>query len=237
MASGHVGGFSDRLMGLPRLQGALRADQLIEAYAAEHGLDVRPDGVEPGGDGALHRRQRIACPECGKTDFTGIRKFNLMFKTFQGRHGGFRVGRVPAAETAQGIFVNFRNVQRTHAQEDPLWHRADRKILPQRDHAGQLHVPHARVRADGAGVLLRAGDRPRLVCLLEGVLQKLPPLARHASENMRLREHEQAELSHYSKGTTDIEFLFPFGLGRAVGHRRPHGFRPQVPRRAQRREL
>ena len=114
VASGHVGGFSDPLMDCKACKARFRADKLIEDYAAEHGLtDIRPDGWTNAKMEAYIREQGIVCPECGKTEFTGIRKFNLMFKTFQGVTEDTASELYLRPETAQGIFVNFKNVLRT----------------------------------------------------------------------------------------------------------------------------
>ena len=120
VASGHVGGFSDPLMDCKACKARFRADQLIEAYAEEHGLDVRPDGWSNQQMEQFIADNGIVCPECGKADFTGIRKFNLMFKTFQGVTEDSASELYLRPETAQGIFVNFRNVQRTTRRKIPF---------------------------------------------------------------------------------------------------------------------
>ena len=88
---------------------------------------------------------KIPCPECGKSDFTGIRQFNLMFKTFQGVTEDSKSEIYLRPETAQGIFVNFKNVQRTARKKDTFWHRADWKVLQERDHSGQLYLQDQRI--------------------------------------------------------------------------------------------
>ena len=121
VASGHVGGFSDPLMDCKSCRARFRADKLIEDYIAEHNLtDVRPDGWTNAQMEAYIKENNIVCPECGKTDFTGIRKFNLMFKTFQGVTEDSASELYLRPETAQGIFVNFKNVLRTTRKKLPF---------------------------------------------------------------------------------------------------------------------
>ena len=120
VASGHVGGFSDPLMDCKACKSRFRADQLIEAYAKEHNLDVRPDGWSNAEMEQFILDKGIVCPECGKAEFTGIRKFNLMFKTFQGVTEDSASELYLRPETAQGIFVNFKNVQRTTRRKIPF---------------------------------------------------------------------------------------------------------------------
>ena len=155
-ASGHLGGFADPLMDCRECKERFRADKLIEDWAVEHSvtLDKPLDAFSQAEMKAFIEDNNIPCPSCGKHNFTDIRQFNLMFKTFQGVTEDAKNTVYLRPETAQGIFVNFANVQRTTRKKLP-----DRQVLPQRDHPGQLHLPGPGVRADGAGVLLRAGYR------------------------------------------------------------------------------
>ena len=109
------------------------------------------------------REHHIACPNCGAHDFTDIRQFNLMFKTFQGVVEDAKSTIYLRPETAQGMFVNFKNVQRSMRKKLPFGIGQIGKELPQRDHAGQLHLPYTRVRTDGAGVLYPSGRRSEMV--------------------------------------------------------------------------
>ena len=141
VASGHVTTFNDPLIDCKSCKMRHRADKLIEGWLAENPMpDVNVEAMTNDEMVAFIRAQQIPCPGCGKSDFTDIRKFNLMFKTHQG------------------------------VTEDTA---ADRQELPQRDHAGQLHLPHPRVRADGAGVLLRAGHGSGVVRLLAQLLPRV----------------------------------------------------------------
>ena len=121
VASGHVGGFSDPLIDCKGCKARFRADKLIEEYMHQNGIeDVVVDGWSNEKLEEYIRENKIACPECGKTDFTGIRQFNLMFKTFQGVTEDSKSEIYLRPETAQGIFVNFRNVQRTARKKVPF---------------------------------------------------------------------------------------------------------------------
>lgn len=142
VASGHVVNFNDPLMDCRACKARFRADKLIEDYAEANGLaDVHPDGWTNEQMEAYINEKGIVCPECGKHDFTGIRKFNMMFKTFQGVNENTANEIYLRPETAQGIFVNFQNVQRT-MRKNPVRNCTDRQIFPQRNHSGQLHFPH-----------------------------------------------------------------------------------------------
>ena len=151
-----------------------------------------------------------------------------MFKTTWARSRTSRAIAYLRPETAQGMFVDFAIVQQTRAQEAAVRHRADRQVVPQRDHAGELHLPHARVRADGDGVLRRARHRRGVVRVLDrtsGCSWYIDLGIR--KEKLRLRPHEPDELAHYAKAASDVEYEFPFGLAGARGHREPHRLRPQ----------
>ena len=128
VASGHLGGFSDPLMDCKSCKERFRADKLIEDYMAEHNIEI-----EGSVDGWSQEQMKqyiddnnICCPSCGKHDFTDIRQFNLMFKTFQGVTEDAKNTVYLRPETAQGIFVNFKNVQRTSRKKDSVWYRSDR---------------------------------------------------------------------------------------------------------------
>ncbi len=147
-ASGHVDTFTDPLTECQSCHKRFRADHLQEEYAEKKGIDD-PDAVD---------LSTLACPNCGtRGAWTEPRQFSGLLKTYLGvveDESGLHYLR---PETAQGIFLNFANVVTSSRQEAAVRHRPDRQVLPQRDHAGQLHLPHPRVRADGDGVLRQAG--------------------------------------------------------------------------------
>ena len=146
-ASGHIAEFVDPLTECQFCHKRFRADHLEEAYEHKHGHP--PNSL---GD--------INCPNCGnKSTFTEPKMFNGLMKTYLGPVESEEGLHYLRPETAQGIFINYRNVEHVGPEEAAVRHRAGRQELPQRDHAGQLHLPHARVRADGDGVLRRARHR------------------------------------------------------------------------------
>ena len=120
VASGHVGGFSDPLMDCKACKARFRADKLVEDYLAEKGEELHIEGWSNEQLEQFIAERGIVCPECGKADFTPIRKFNLMFKTFQGVTEDAKNEIYLRPETAQGIFVNFKNVQRTTRKKVPF---------------------------------------------------------------------------------------------------------------------
>lgn len=218
VASGHVVNFNDPLMDCKSCKARFRADKLIEDYANEHGLtDIHPDGWTNEKMSEYIAEQGIKCPECGKSDFTGIRKFNMMFKTFQGVNEDTASQIYLRPETAQGIFVNFKNVQRTTRRKLPF---------------GIAQVGKSfRNEITPGNFTFRTREFEQME--LEFFCEPDTDLEWHAywkqfcldwlkslglkDEEVRYRDHEPEELSHYSKATTDVEFLFPFGWGELWG--------------------
>ena len=150
VASGHVGNFNDPLMDCKACKARFRADKLIEDWAKANGEEIEADGWTNEQLESFIEEKQIPCPTCGKHDFTGIRKFNMMFKTHQGVTEDASNEIYLRPETAQGIFVNFPNVAAHDPPQAAVRRMPGRQELPKRDHAGQLHLPHPRVRADGA---------------------------------------------------------------------------------------
>ena len=168
VASGHIGGFSDPLMDCKECKTRHRADNLIEDF---DGTNVAGWSNEQMMD--YIKEKNIVCPNCGKQNFTDIRQFNLMFKTFQGVTEDSKAELYLRPETAQGIFVNFANIQRTTRKKVPFGVAQVGKSFRNEITPGNFIF-----RADGARVLLQAGHRPRMVRLLEKLLQELPPQPR-----------------------------------------------------------
>ena len=211
VASGHIGSFSDPLMDCKSCHERFRADKLIEDYAAEHGAEL-----ESGVDGWSHEKMQdyikaheIACPSCGKHDFTDIREFNLMFKTFQGVTEDAKNTVYLRPETAQGIFVNFKNVQRTSRKKIPFGIGQIGKSFRNEITPGNFTF---RTR-EFEQMELEFFCKPDtdLECI-----QWLKTLGMR-DDRLRARDHDPEELSFYSKATTDLEFLFPFGWGELWG--------------------
>ncbi len=218
VASGHVGGFSDPLMDCKSCRARFRADKLIEDYVAEHNLtDVRPDGWTNAQMEAFIQDKGIACPECGKTDFTGIRKFNLMFKTFQGVTEDSASELYLRPETAQGIFVNFKNVLRTTRKKLPFGIAQVGKSFRNEITPGNFIFRIREFEQMELEFFCTPGTDLEWYRYWKDYCHKFLLALGMKDESIRLREHEKEELSHYSKGTTDIEFMFPFGWGELWG--------------------
>lgn len=216
-ASGHLGGFSDPLMDCKACKTRYRADQLIEDYNAKHNIDLNIAGWTNEQMENYVIEHKIVCPKCGNSNFTGIRKFNLMFKTFQGVTEDSTNTVYLRPETAQGIFVNFKNVQRTTRKKIPFGICQTGKSFRNEITPGNFIF---RVREFEQmeleffckpGTDLEWFDYWRSFCknwLLELGIKE---------ENLRLRDHDKEELCFYSKATTDFEFKFPFGWGELWG--------------------
>ena len=218
VASGHVGGFSDPLMDCKACKARFRADKLIEDYAAEHGLtDIHPDGWTNAQMEAYIREQGIVCPECGKAEFTGIRKFNLMFKTFQGVTEDTASELYLRPETAQGIFVNFKNVLRTTRRKLPFGIAQIGKSFRNEITPGNFIFRIREFEQMELEFFCAPGTDLEWYHYWKDYCHKFLLSLGMQDEKIRLREHAKEELSHYSKGTTDIEFLFPFGWGELWG--------------------
>ncbi|MBR5409878.1 MAG: glycine--tRNA ligase [Clostridia bacterium] len=212
VASGHLGGFSDPLMDCRACKTRHRADNLIEDF---DGTNVAGWSNEQMMD--YIKEKAIPCPNCGKHDFTDIRQFNLMFKTFQGVTEDSKNELYLRPETAQGIFVNFANIQRTTRKKLPFGVAQVGKSFRNEITPGNFIF---RVREFEQmeleffckpGTDLEWFDYWRSYC--RDFLYSLGV----SPENLRLRDHDQEELCFYSKATTDFEYLFPFGWGELWG--------------------
>ena len=211
VTSGHVGGFSDPLMDCKDCKTRHRADKLIEDTGA------KAEGMTNDEMSAYIKEHNIACPNCGSTNFTDIRKFNLMFKSYMGVTEDAKNEVYLRPETAQGIFVNFSNIQ-----------RSARKKLP----FGVCQVGKSfRNEITPGNFLFRLREFEQMECEFfckpDTDLEWFDYWRSYcwnflldlgmSEENLRMRDHDQKELSFYSKATTDIEFLFPFGWGELWG--------------------
>lgn len=217
IASGHVGGFSDPLMDCKHCKARHRADNLIEDWNAKKGIKMNIAGWSNEQMEQYILENKIPCPTCGVSEFTGIRKFNLMFKTFQGVTEDSSTTLYLRPETAQGIFVNFLNVQRTTRMKIPFGIGQIGKSFRNEITPGNFIF---RVREFEQmemeffckpGTDLEWFDYWKNFCknwLLELGIKE---------ENLRLRDHDKDELCFYSKATTDFEFKFPMGWGELWG--------------------
>ena len=218
VASGHVATFNDPLIDCKGCKMRHRADKLIEDWNHENEVtDVIVETMDNDGMISYIREKNIPCPGCGKNDFTDIRKFNLMFKTFQGVTEDSAATVYMRPETAQGIFVNFKNIQRTTRRKVPFGVCQIGKSFRNEITPGNFIF---RIREFeqmeleffcAPGTDLEWFDYWRTYChdWLKNLGLK--------DENIRLRDHEKEELSHYSNATTDFEFHFPFGWGELWG--------------------
>ena len=218
VASGHVVSFNDPLMDCKSCKARFRADKLIEDYANEHGLtDIHPDGWTNEKMSEYIAEQGIKCPECGKSDFTGIRKFNMMFKTFQGVNEDTASQIYLRPETAQGIFVNFKNVQRTTRRKLPFGIAQVGKSFRNEITPGNFTFRTREFEQMELEFFCEPGTEIKWYEYWKDYCHKFLLSLGMKEEHIRLREHAKEELSHYSNGTTDIEFLFPFGWGELWG--------------------
>ena len=217
VASGHVGGFSDPLMDCKQCKMRHRADKLIEDYAFQNGLDDNPAGWSFEQMGAYIKEKNIACPQCGGHDFADIKKFNLMFKTFIGVTEDNTNTVYLRPETAQGIFVNFSNAQRTSRKKLPFGVAQIGKSFRNEITPGNFVFRTREFEQMELEFFCKPGtDLEWFAYWKDYCHQFLLNLGMRA-ENLRLRDHDPEELCFYSKATTDFEFLFPFGWGELWG--------------------
>lgn len=211
IASGHVGGFSDPLMDCKVCKTRHRADKLIEDSG------VLPAGWSDGDMSAYIKEKNIVCPDCNSCDFTDIKKFNLMFKTFQGVTEDSLAEIFLRPETAQGIFVNFKNIARTTRKKIPFGVGQIGKSFRNEITPGNFTFRTREFEQMELEFFCKPGtDMEWFNFWKDACKQFLLNLGMH-EENIKLRDHTEKELSHYSNATTDIEFLFPFGWGELWG--------------------
>ena len=217
VASGHVGGFSDPLIDCKECKTRHRADKLIEEWAHEQGKDMIADGMTDQELIQFIHENQIPCPDCGKTNFTDIRKFNLMFKTFQGVTEDAKAEIYLRPETAQGIFVNFKNVVRTTRRKLPMGIAQIGKSFRNEITPGNFTFRTREFEQMELEFFCEPGTDLEWHKYWKEFCEKWLLELGMKAENIRLRDHEPAELSHYSNATTDIEFQFPFGWGELWG--------------------
>lgn len=209
VASGHVGGFSDPLMDCKACKSRFRADQLIEETTNG---EVNPAGMSNEEMETFIRERGIACPKCGAHDFTSIRQFNLMFKTFQGVLEDAKSTIYLRPETAQGIFVNFKNVQRTMRKKLPFGVGQIGKSFRNEITPGNFIFRTREFEQMELEFFCKPGtDLEWFEYYCNACVGFLKDLGLK-EENIRLRAHEQEELAHYSNGTSDIEYNFALSL-------------------------
>ena len=217
VASGHLGGFSDPLMDCKVCKTRHRADKIIEDYVAANGLDDNPAGWSDEQMMAYIKEKGIECPSCGSRDFTDIRKFNLMFKTFQGVTEDSASTLYLRPETAQGIFVNFKNIQRTSRKKVPFGVCQIGKSFRNEITPGNFTFRTREFEQMELEFFCKPGTDLEWFEYWRAYCRDWLYDLGMNEENLRLRDHEQEELSFYSKATTDFEFMFPFGWGELWG--------------------
>ena len=217
VASGHVGGFSDPLIDCKECKTRHRADKLIEEWAHEKGNDMIADGMSEEELTKFIEENKIPCPNCGKTNFTGIRKFNLMFKTYQGVTEGATSEIYLRPETAQGIFVDFKNVLRTSRKKMPMGLAQIGKAFRNEITPGNFTFRTREFEQMEMEFFCKPGTDLEWFKYWKDYSEKWLLDLGMKKENIRLRDHSEDELVFYSKATTDIEFKFPFGWGELWG--------------------
>ncbi len=217
VASGHVGGFSDPLIDCKECKTRHRADKLIEEWMHENKCEQIVDGWPDEKMIEYMKEHHIACPNCGKENFTGIRKFNLMFKTFQGVTEDAKAEIYLRPETAQGIFVNFKNVLRTTRKKLPMGIAQIGKAFRNEITPGNFTFRTREFEQMEVEFFCKPGTDLEWHAYWKDFCKNFLLSLGMNEENIRLRDHEKEELSHYSNATTDIEFLFPFGWGELWG--------------------
>lgn len=217
VASGHLGGFSDPLMDCRSCKTRHRADKLIEDYVAENGLSDNPAAMSDEEMMQYIKDKGIACPHCGSHDFTDIRKFNLMFKTFQGVTEDSSSTLYLRPETAQGIFVNFKNIARTTRKKIPFGVAQVGKSFRNEITPGNFIFRIREFEQMELEFFCKPGTDLYWFEYWRSFCKKWLLDLGMTEEHLRLRDHDKDELCFYSKATTDFEFLFPFGWGELWG--------------------
>ena len=217
VASGHVGGFSDPLMDCKQCKARHRADKLIEDYAFQNGTDENPAGWSFEEMAAFIKEKGIACPTCGGHEFTDIKKFNLMFKTFIGVTEDSTNTVYLRPETAQGIFVNFKNVARSTRRKLPFGVCQIGKSFRNEITPGNFVFRTREFEQMELEFFCKPGTDLEWFAYWKDYCANFLYNLGMRKENLRLRDHDPEELCFYSKATTDFEFLFPFGWGELWG--------------------
>ncbi len=216
VASGHVGGFNDPLMDCKECKERFRADKLIEEYAFNKGEDIDP-AVMGKEEMEAFIAEHIPCPSCGKNNFTPIRTFNLMFKTFQGVNEDTASQIYLRPETAQGIFVNFKNVLRTTRRRLPMGIGQVGKSFRNEITPGNFTFRTREFEQMELEFFCHPSEEFKWFNFWKDASHNWLKSLGMSDESIKLRDHSAEELSHYSNATTDIEYLFPFGWGELWG--------------------
>ncbi len=217
IASGHVGGFSDPLIDCKGCKTRHRADKLIEDSMKQNGLDQLVESWSADEMTTYIKENHIQCPNCKKEDFTNIRKFNLMFKTYQGVTEDSTSEIFLRPETAQGIFVNFKNVLRTTRKKLPMGIAQIGKAFRNEITPGNFTFRTREFEQMELEFFCKPETDLKWFDYWRDFCKNWLFNLGIKEENIRLRAHSSEELCFYSNATTDIEFLFPFGWGELWG--------------------
>ena len=210
-ASGHVSGFSDPLMDCKECKTRYRADKLIEDAG------FNPNGMTSEQMEEFIKEKEISCPNCKAKNFTGIRKFNLMFKTIQGVTEDKKSEIFLRPETAQGIFINFSNVQRSMRKKVPFGIAQIGKSFRNEITPGNFTFRTREFEQMELEFFCKPGTDAQWFEFWKNFCENWLLSLGMSKENIRIRDHEKEELCHYSSATSDIEYLFPFGWGELWG--------------------
>ncbi len=217
VASGHVVNFNDPLIDCRACKMRHRADKIIEDWNAENGVQMIVESMSNEEMTAYIKEKNIPCPGCGKSDFTDIRKFNMMFKTFQGVTEDSSTEIYLRPETAQGIFVNFKNIQRTTRKKLPFGVCQVGKSFRNEITPGNFIFRIREFEQMELEFFCKPGEDLEWFAFWKEYCHQFLLNLGMDDANLKLRDHDPAELSHYSKATTDFEYLFPFGWGELWG--------------------
>ena len=216
-ASGHLSGFSDPLIDCRDCKSRFRADKLIEEYAFKNNLTLKSEGISEEEVIKTLYDNKICCPKCGKLNYTDIRKFNLMFKTFQGVVEDSLSTVYLRPETAQGIFVNFKNIQRTTRKKLPFGIGQVGKAFRNEITPGNFIFRTREFEQMELEFFCKPGEDLEWFKYWKDYCYNFLLNIGIKKENIRLRDHDKDELVFYSNATTDIEYKFPFGFGELWG--------------------
>ena len=218
VASGHVGGFSDPLMDCKECKSRFRADKLVEDHMTASGVEVASaDGWSNEQLMDYIKEHNIVCPKCGKMNYTDIRKFNLMFKTYAGVTEDAKNEIYLRPETAQGIFVNFKSVQRTSRKKVPFGIAQIGKSFRNEITPGNFTFRTREFEQMELEFFCKPGTDLEWFEYWRDYCWKFLLNLGVAEDKIRMRDHSKEELSFYSKATSDIEYAFPFGWGELWG--------------------
>ena len=217
VGSGHVVNFNDPLVDCKSCKMRHRADKLVEEWVKENNSDVKTEGMTNDALSAFIQENNIPCPGCGKSEYTPIRKFNMMFKTFQGVTEDSQTQIYLRPETAQGIFVNFKNIVRTTRKKLPFGVCQIGKAFRNEITPGNFTFRTREFEQMELEFFCKPGEDLEWFNYWKNYCRDFLLSLGMKSENLTLRDHDKEELSHYSNATTDFEYLFPFGRGELWG--------------------